>query len=213
MLLRTYEPVVGSSCAYDWRLPRQPMVLSSNKALVPTRPMTKNLRTPIYNRGWRAPALEKYEGRAPFWHPSTVLARQSHTPHRIHPLRPGTPAFRCLGTVWSIQGMVFSTPVDAVGLAARIRDELPPGSSQNYAALLILNCLVSYVSIFLKQPAQCLQPVELCSLFTDLVNSQSYMVFMLRKKTALQSLHSPWSSYIWLGIMGWKLSSTRPIPR
>lgn len=152
MLLRAYEPVVGSSCVYDWRFPRQPMVLGSNKVMVLIRPVTNVSRNPVCNRGWRAPVLGLYGEHAPLWHPSTVIARQPNTRDRIRSLHPSTPAFHCLGSTWSIRGMVFSTPVDAVGLAARIRDELPPGSARNYAAMVILNYLVSYVSTFLKQP-------------------------------------------------------------
>lgn len=148
MLLRTYEPLVGSSCVYDCRFPRPTVVLSSNKVPAFIRPTENILRTPVYDRGSLAPALEMYGRHAPLWHPSIVLARRPNLGHRIRPLHPSTPAFRSLGTIWAIRGMVFSTPVDGVRLAARIRDELPTGSSQNYAAMLILNYLVSYVSVF-----------------------------------------------------------------
>ncbi|KAG9128534.1 hypothetical protein FRC07_003423 [Ceratobasidium sp. 392] len=40
--------------------------------------------------------------------------------------------------------MSLRAPVDAVALAARIRDELPSGSAQHYAAMVILNNLMSY---------------------------------------------------------------------
>ncbi|KAG8717538.1 hypothetical protein FRC08_007267 [Ceratobasidium sp. 394] len=40
--------------------------------------------------------------------------------------------------------MSLRAPVDAVALAARIRDELPSGTAQHFAAMVILNNLMSY---------------------------------------------------------------------
>lgn len=42
--------------------------------------------------------------------------------------------------------MTSATHLDATTLVERIRDHLPIGSAQSYAAMLVLNYLITYVS-------------------------------------------------------------------
>jgi hypothetical protein len=154
MSLRTYEPLVGTAYVHDWRLPHQPLVLCSSKAMAFVRPVMRHAGppAPVCDRGWRAPAWPRLAPTHPQscnrFNRLSLLSSGGCSCCSIPigsfksiPLIKGTRSWR----------MAFQAPVDAVALAARIRGELPGGSAQHYAAMVILNHLMTYVSTILSR--------------------------------------------------------------